>query len=199
MNDLTEAEARRLTAKIKAKVADVLDLIARAFDGRADVALGYDSWDRYCHAEFPALHWTDTRSRAEAVTHLKERRMSNRAIGHALGMDEKTVRFDLRRSSYRQSPTAGNSAVGNSVLGLDNRVRPAQARCKPIPLKVTTKTAPIHYAREARALLADMDAQDYGPDDMTAEQLRATWEFREALATFADIIEREETAKESMP
>lgn len=196
MTQLLPAEARLLTNRIKASVTDVLDLIAEAFDGRADVALGYESWDRYCHAEFPAVRWAAPEERERAVARLKDRRMSNRAIGHALNMDEKTVRGDLARMG--RAATAGNAAVaqnGQTVRGLDNKTRPA-ARCKPVVIPIRTHTSPFHYARQAAAIVADIDAQHFQPGDLTLLQLQAIGMLRHALAEFASIMQTEEEAQE---
>ncbi len=49
---MTEAAARRLTAKIRNKGSELAELVLQAQQGRAWAALGYGSWERYVDAEF---------------------------------------------------------------------------------------------------------------------------------------------------
>lgn len=50
--EMTKSCARDLTDRIKAGVTDVAELLHRAHEGRAWVALGYPSWKDYCAVEF---------------------------------------------------------------------------------------------------------------------------------------------------
>jgi hypothetical protein len=50
--EMTKSCARDLTDRIRAGVSDVAELLHRAHEGRAWVALGYPSWAEYCKAEF---------------------------------------------------------------------------------------------------------------------------------------------------
>jgi hypothetical protein len=49
---MSAEEARDLTARIKAQIDGVAELILEAHDGRAWAALGYSSWERYIKSEF---------------------------------------------------------------------------------------------------------------------------------------------------
>jgi hypothetical protein len=49
---MSTVEAREITARIKARVDGVAELILEAHDRRAWEALGYHSWERYIKAEF---------------------------------------------------------------------------------------------------------------------------------------------------
>lgn len=171
--ELSQADARQLTDKIRDQAAGALALIAAAFHGRADVALGYESWDRYCHAELPALGWRTVGDRARAVAELHDEGMSNRAISHAVGIDEKTVRRDLDLAAANAAPE--NAAPGDA--------------CDP-DLTVILHISPAHYARQAAALLADMDRQPI-PVGLTPEQVRVTALLRAALAEFASVMDTE--------
>jgi len=104
---LTRAGAKALTAEIRAAmrnviewVATAVDLIERAWAMRADTALGYESWDAYCRAEFAALREIriPTDVRPEIVAALAEAGMSTRKIGSALHLADQTVRADLKRA-----------------------------------------------------------------------------------------------------
>lgn len=104
---LTRAGAKALTAEIRAAMRNVIewaatavDLIERAWAMRADTALGYESWDAYCRAEFAALREIriPTDVRPEIVAALAEAGMSTRKIGSALHLADQTVRADLKRA-----------------------------------------------------------------------------------------------------
>jgi len=110
---LTEAEARQLTAEIRARVTDLLPLIKQAFRRRADLALGYPSWAAYCDAELAGLRMPlEERQQATAALHAEG--MSTRAIAGALGTSDATVRRDLREAG------ATDDAPGR-VVGLDGK------------------------------------------------------------------------------
>jgi hypothetical protein len=49
---MSAAEAKELTARIKAQIDGVAELILEAHDRRAWAALGYRSWERYIKSEF---------------------------------------------------------------------------------------------------------------------------------------------------
>jgi hypothetical protein len=50
--EMTITCARDLTDRIKAGVNNVAELLHRVHEGRAWLALGYDSWKQYCETEF---------------------------------------------------------------------------------------------------------------------------------------------------
>jgi hypothetical protein len=198
VSDLTESEARGLTDRIRGRVTDVLELIAAAFEGRADVALGYVTWAHYCLAEFPAIRYQNREQREAAVAQLGQHGMSGRAIGHALGVGETTARADLRRARNAQALIAPNSAIRNSVQRLNGGVYPPRRdppSCPPVRIRATIRNALIHYSRQVAALLADLDAQDYPPGFLTPAEVAAIDQFRQAARDFTQTTEREHTAR----
>ncbi len=153
---MTADEARSLTDRIKAHVAELLPLIKEAFEGRADLALGYASWPEYCDAELRGLRLPVV-ARREAVADLRETGMSTRAIGAALGVDHKTVVGDLK-STGEYSPV-------EKVTSLDGRERPASRPSTPDPQPVEDRPKPPKWdpadrkAHEEEALrLKDIEA-----------------------------------------
>lgn len=196
MRDLTETEARELTDRIKGDVAGVLDLIAAAFDGRADVALGYPSWAHYCWAEFPAVRYESKAQRTAAIVKLGER-MSGRAVGHALGISETEARRQLREARAGSAPFGALPPTGNTRYGIDGRRVGNQGgdRCPPVPVRATISNALVHYSRQAAALVADLDAQRYPPGFLTPAEVAAVDQFRQAVRDFAQTTEREHTAR----
>ncbi|NGO73180.1 hypothetical protein [Streptomyces boncukensis] len=112
MNDIalpTAEQARALTDRIRIAVDGTWQLITEAYTTRAWAALGYDSWDAYCTAEFGQTRLKLPREeRQEAVVSLRDSGLSTRAIAVATGADQKTVRNDLAgsREEY-SSPVTG--------------------------------------------------------------------------------------------
>lgn len=121
---LTQTEARELTDQIVDRLAQLVPLVKRAYEGRADRALGYANWHSYCAAELGGIR-IPLADRPTVVTELRREGMSTRAIGSALGVDAKTVRNDLA-SSGEKSPV-------ETVISLDGRQRPA-TQPKPEPV-----------------------------------------------------------------
>ena len=121
---MDRAEAQRITERIRLKLdsaANVLDslgaLVADAYQRRADLALGYDSWSSYADAEFAE----QTRNlaapiRRELVGRLTEAGMSTRAIAPAVGVSQSTIRDDVQVSrNYSPDPLAEEKADGRVV------------------------------------------------------------------------------------
>lgn len=117
--ELTENEARELTASIYGHLDSAWTKIKEAYYGRADKALGYDSWDDYCKGEFHGAALRLPReSRREAVATLTEAGLSQRAIAAAVGVHKNTVIRDQSRSQL--GPVA-------DAPGLDGKIHPNKA------------------------------------------------------------------------
>jgi hypothetical protein len=164
---------RDAAAALTTEIRETVDiaLLIDAEKGRADAALDYSSWDRYIHAELGDVEFYATRDeRQEAVHTLAEGGMSNRQIGHALHMDEKTVRGDLKALGTPEPPTV----------------------CEPVTITPSVMTSPLHYARQAQALVEEIDREGYGTDDLTPAQRDALDRLRAVLAQFSQVWEMEE-------
>jgi hypothetical protein len=99
--------ALNLTRGIKRYWEQSGALIKEAFERRAWAALGYDSWELYCRKELGTqLMRLAKELRREAVAELAagEQPLSNRAIAAAIGVDEGTVRNDLRAVAEFSAP-----------------------------------------------------------------------------------------------
>lgn len=124
--DLTEAEALKLTARIREKVTEIWPLIVEAFERRVWLALGLPTWDAYCASHLRGMTPSiDRTERQQRVAELREAGMSTRAIGSALNVDQKTVVNDLRAVEENSSPEERAP-----VLGLDGK---AYAPNRPTP------------------------------------------------------------------
>jgi hypothetical protein len=116
----TEAQAKALTDQLRQELEISWNLLQEAFERRAWAALGYTSWTDYCKKEFgTALQGLDKELRRMAVAELTsgERPMSNRAAAAALGVDEGTVRNDLRVAGAESSaPVAEPDVVDAEIV-----------------------------------------------------------------------------------
>lgn len=153
---LTRDAARALTDEIKGRVSDLLPLIKRAFDERADQALGYANWADYCSAELSGIR-VPLDDRPAMVGELRANGMSTRAIGSALGVTHTQVQRDLNRLE-RDVPVA----QPEKVLSLDGRSRPASMPEKPGPVEAAEEESPLPGMPEgqerADAFMAGVDA-----------------------------------------
>lgn len=97
---MDRAEAQRITERIRLKLdsaANVLDslgaLVADAYQRRADLAMGYDSWSAYADAEFAAQTANLAAPiRNELVGRLAAAGMASRAIAPAVNLTDRRVR-----------------------------------------------------------------------------------------------------------
>jgi hypothetical protein len=109
--DMTEAEAREVTERIRGHLADTWQLIAAAYTRRAWVALGYQSWDVYCIREFGSSQLRLPREeRTEAVLSLRHAGLSIRAIESATGASHTTIQKDLAESEAEAEDLAESEA-----------------------------------------------------------------------------------------
>lgn len=129
--DLNEVEARALVDGMRRDVADLGERIATAYLGRAWIALGHASWDALCEAEFDGARLRIPREqRVEQVQSLRSAGLSTRAIGSALGVDDKTVRNDLA-GAEKSAP----------VVGQDGKSYAPSQPTRPEPSPAPTPTA----------------------------------------------------------
>lgn len=98
---MTEAEARRLTERIRTALdrvatswADLAERIDEAYRRRADLALGYSSWAEYSAAELKPSEGIAAEVRRELVGLLSARGMSTRAIAPAVGVSPRQAAYD---------------------------------------------------------------------------------------------------------
>lgn len=90
--DLTEREARWLTDDMKLDAVLLQRKVARAFQGRAWLALGYSGWDEYITSEFGGLRIRPPKeSELEAIAELSAAGMSTREIAATYGISHQTV------------------------------------------------------------------------------------------------------------
>lgn len=132
---MSEAEARKLTDRIKAALTDFLPMIKEAYTRRAHTALGYGSWSAYCDAEMRGLRMPLT-DRQTAVRELTAAGMSTRAVAGALGTSDATVRRDL-------DATGGTGDEPRRVAGLDGKSYDSKARTPKGPKATAGKVSSV--------------------------------------------------------
>ncbi|WP_280265247.1 hypothetical protein [Nocardia wallacei] len=111
---LSPADARDLTDRIRVGAEAVWELVKQAYVSRAWSILGYDSWDDYCTREFGNSRLQLPReNRSEVVASMREIGMSTRAITAATGLGKGTVQRELE--------PGGPIGAPESVTGLDGK------------------------------------------------------------------------------
>ena len=104
-------EVRQATVRLLDSLADVDEAVARAYDGRAWLALGYANWESYCAAEFSqARLWGTVDERRERVSALRTAGLSTRAIAAVLGVSKATPGRDI-------AVLSGATSVAPDALG----------------------------------------------------------------------------------
>jgi hypothetical protein len=125
---LDGSAARKLTDEIRTGASALWDKIVRAFQGRADIALAYASWDEYCIKEFGTTQLRIPREEhPEMVVSLRQAGMSYRAIESATGLSRSTAQREFESAVPNGTPESA------TVTGLDNKTHPAKRKPKPKP------------------------------------------------------------------
>lgn len=147
---LSPSAARDITDQISAGLEAMWHLIAKAYQGRAWLALGYESWDDYCTREFGTARLRLPREdRQEVVASLRESGMSTRAIAAATGQSEGNVRNDLKAGAQNCAP--------GPVTGTDGK------QYQPTQPDPDDKGEPLFMPGELDAI-DDTLADEYGTD-----------------------------------
>ncbi|NKX94250.1 hypothetical protein HF995_13390 [Sanguibacter hominis ATCC BAA-789] len=107
------AQIREATARAVGALAEVDEAVEKAWAGRAWIAMGYDSWEGYCTAEFSDTRlWQTVEERQQRTLHLREAGLSTRAIGAVLGVGVGTAHRDLTVVSGVPSGTPDERQTG---------------------------------------------------------------------------------------
>ena len=125
--ELTEAEARRLTERIRTRLdrvstawADLATSITEAYQRRADLALGYGSWSEYAEAELKPSEGLAADVRRQLVGMLSAQGMSTRAIAPTVGVSPRQAAYDkagVQSLHTSPEPERINPATGEVVPG----------------------------------------------------------------------------------
>ncbi|GHS89319.1 hypothetical protein AGMMS50218_15330 [Actinomycetota bacterium] len=133
---LDAAGARVLTEQIRSAVVRTIDvlgevdhLVVRAFEGRAWVALEYESWEAYVGGEFSqARLWESVEQRQTRAATLRDAGLSSRAVAAVLGVGKSTVHRDLEVLSGVPGGAPDSRDAGEGVaVGIDGKSYPRRA------------------------------------------------------------------------
>ncbi len=159
----TEQQARALTDRIRIAVEGTWLLIQEAYTSRAWAALGYETWDTYCAAEFGTARLRLPREdRQEVVASLRDSGLSTRAIAAATGLSKGTVGRELATAPVgavdavqgvngkTYAPTRPTLQTDDSLLAGDDWVQPDgpgfEATVTPPPAAPKPKRRPLPEA-----------------------------------------------------
>jgi hypothetical protein len=153
--DEAVARAERIRSGLQTLAQLEADVIA-AYQHRDWARLGYGTWEDYVAGEFGSHRVRLPRTqRQEAVARLRGEGLSTRAIGAALGVDQRTVRRDL---------PAAAGVVAGLVVGVDGKgysapetpravtAGPAEADASPAPTAPRRRPLAVQAAEAAAAL-----------------------------------------------
>ena len=117
--EMSSASAEQVTQQIRSMVERAWEYIAIAYQGRAHLALGYESWDEYVDDRLGDLRLTVPREQRGAVVQsLSNAQMSLRAIAKVLGVSVATAYRDTADGSAEQGQS---QADPSTVQGRDGR------------------------------------------------------------------------------
>lgn len=178
--ELTEAEARRLTERIRSALdrvstawADLAERITEAYQRRADLALGYGSWSEYAEAELKPAEGLAADVRRQLVGMLSAQGMSTRAIAPTVGVSYDTVHKDQRRQAsddLTPAPERIDPATGE-VLDLDTHRREVLTDAEQNG-HIVALTGPASVTTPGRVV--GLDGKTYArPEPKTTEPRRA--------------------------
>jgi hypothetical protein len=111
VDDMTTSEARSAVDAVRADYDNLTARVTELWERRAWIALGYDSWEAMCGAEFPGL-LLPRAVRQDAVADMRSKGMSTRAISAAISADDRTIRRDLAGAA---------NAAPASITGTDGK------------------------------------------------------------------------------
>jgi hypothetical protein len=129
--EMSLASAEQVTLQIRSMMERAWDYIAIAYQGRAHIALGYESWDEYVDARLGDLRLTVPREeRGAAVQSLSRAQMSLRAIAKVLGVNVATVHRALGIIDRTDQADGDDAEESASIRGRDGKKYPRRQRPK---------------------------------------------------------------------
>ena len=157
--EMSPASAEQVTIQIRSMMERAWEYVAIAYQGRAHIALGYESWDEYVDARLGDLRLTVPREeRGAVVQSLSRAQLSLRAIAKVLGVDVATV----HRSLGAREPAAADRAEEPApIRGRDGKQYPRRRR--PTSTAVTCSICGEVHEGDPDECPWDLFAQGLGP------------------------------------
>lgn len=188
--------ADRRRKQIRANTRDRIELITTELEAGDWRTLGHVS-PVHWYAELTDFILAPASVRRRLAEALRAEGYSLRSIATELDVSSSTVARDLGQVSRDETPERITGADGKTYPAVQKPVavtEPAEPACESVTIHPEIKTSPLHYARVTAALIREIDGEHYGPDDLTAEQLRVLTSLRDALAEFSYVFDAEERA-----
>lgn len=140
---------RQGAARALEALSDVESAVRQAYEGRAWAALGYESWEAYCGAEFDGARlWSSVEERHARTLALRDAGLSQRAIAAVLGTSVGTTNSDLSTVQDRTVDSA-------MIEGLDGRSRPAERGVPEVVLARRVEAASLRDAGFSQVAIAE--------------------------------------------
>lgn len=141
--DLDAPAARRLTDQIKLALDTTWEAGRRAWEGRAWIALGYESWDEYCTKEFGTSHLRLPREdRDQIIPSLLASGMPGRAVAALTGTSKGEVHRTIARAGLSAAPNgATDTADPGDVTVVESEPYPGRRASRADVITRQTKAA----------------------------------------------------------
>jgi transposase len=182
MNDFTPEEARKHTDELKnllRHTEKIPELIAEAYERRAWVALGHESWQAYVSEEFGDIRLVHSEDeRHKLAEFLNMRGLSVRAIAEVVGAGKSTVARDLTAS------VPYGTVDARTATGLDGRTRAKLTTAESLNRKAG------RLARDILSHWGELSADER--DDIY-------WRLAEITGLMSSVIEPPLDAREAFP
>lgn len=167
-SDLTVDEARESVDRTKRGLEAAAEEVVRQINGRAWLALGYESWDEMREAEYGGAAVIVPRAdRPQLTARLAAEGLGQRQIGDTLGVSQATVSGDLRdviNSDNTEAPETRTDSLGREQPRTKGRPSPepniwvepevvdAELVDEPAPPKTKRRPLPEAFADAGRDL-----------------------------------------------
>lgn len=162
--EMSPAGAEQVTLQIRSMMERAWEYIAIAYQGRAHIALGYESWDEYVDDRLGDLRLTVPRQeRGAVVQSLSRAQMSLRAIAKVLGVDVATVHRALGADADDPTGDAGREGTDDAapIRGRDGKQYPRRRR--PTAIATTCSICGEVHEEDPDECPWDLFAQGLGP------------------------------------
>ncbi|WP_420120917.1 helix-turn-helix domain-containing protein [Nakamurella sp.] len=135
--DMSPAGAEQVTLQIRSMMERAWEYIAIAYQGRAHIALGYETWDEYVDDRLSDLRLTVPRQeRGAVVRSLSRAQMSLRAIAKVLGVDVATVHRALGGTDPAGRAERDGADEAAPIRGRDGKQYPRRRRPTATPCAI---------------------------------------------------------------
>lgn len=137
MTPFTREEAREHCDRMRQHLDAGWQMFIEAYQRRADVALGYPSWEAFCNNELGEIRPSlPVGMRREAVAEMTRAQMPTRAQAAVLGISQTTVVTDQRASEQNRSEP-------RTVIANNGSVRPVPPRIQAVPAGTEEEAAAL--------------------------------------------------------